>query len=306
MEGNEPSGYSKYLYNDRANVAHTSSVNNDVITMYAQWGASSYLIVFDANGGGGTPVATQGGLYDTYEILNQNTFSRSGYHFTGWAALRASDNKWLFTNGSENSWYVDGEQPDGYEKYIFDDRETVLNLSGVHNDTVYMYAQWGANLYNIYFDSNGGTGSMEPITAYSGEDINLGTNLFTKSGYLFSGWNIVDSDGYWCVVSDDYEDWLDNIPEGYSKRLLYNNDTVNYLSDDGSDLTAYVQWINKNSILIGDVNLDGVINIIDVTTIQKYLVGTCNLNEVQLYAADVNGDNVVSILDATELQGMIM
>lgn len=304
VEGNQPSGYTKHLYNDQARVAHTSSVNNDTVTMYAQWGPSNYIVSFDANGGGGITVASQKLTYDVNAILSRNTFSRSGYHFIGWKALRESDNKCYFTNESKSDWYVDGEQPEGYTKYIFDDQETVLNLSDVHNDTVYMYAQWEPNSYTIIFDSNGGTGSMNSITAYSDIDVNLGTNLFTKSGYLFTGWNIVD-DGYWCVVCDGYEDWTVEITEECSKKLFYNNDTVNYKSDNGCNLTAYAQWTSKDSVLIGDVNLDGNVNIVDVTTIQKYVVGSYTFNEVQLYAADVNGDGVVTVVDATELQEMI-
>lgn len=305
VEGNQPSGYTKHLYNDQARVAHTSSVNNDTVTMYAQWGPSNYIVSFDANGGGGITVASQKLTYDVNAILSRNTFSRSGYHFIGWTALRESDNKCYFTNESKSDWYVDGEQPEGYTKYIFDDQETVLNLSDVHNDTVYMYAQWEPNSYTIIFDSNGGTGSMNSITAYSDIDVNLGTNLFTKSGYLFTGWNIVDDDGYWCVVCDGYEDWTVEITEECSKKLFYNNDTVNYKSDNGCNLTAYAQWTSKDSVLIGDVNLDGNVNIVDVTTIQKYVVGSYTFNEVQLYAADVNGDGVVTVVDATELQEMI-
>lgn len=305
-EGNQPSGYTKHLYCDEAGVAHSSSVNNDIVTMYAQWGPSRYSVIFDANGGGGTPMASQMGIYDTSEILNTNTFTRGGYHFIGWTALRMSDNKWLYTNGSVSEWYVDGEQPSDYTKHVFVDGAAVTNLTGINNDIVRMYAQWNPNVYTIYFDSNGGTGNMNPITAYSDTDVSLGTNLFTKSGYLFSGWNIVDDDGYWCLVCGDLEDWYDDIPQGYSKKLFYNNDTVNYISDFGCNLTAYAQWVSKDSVLIGDVNLDGSISVNDATTIQKYLAGTYTFNDVQLYAADVNKDGVVSVLDVTELQKLLV
>ncbi len=37
LEGQQPSGYTKYYYGDQATVAKTSTVNNDIVYMYAQW-----------------------------------------------------------------------------------------------------------------------------------------------------------------------------------------------------------------------------------------------------------------------------
>lgn len=51
-----------------------------------------------------------------------------------------------------------------------------------------------------------------------------------------------------------------------------------------------------------DVNLDGVINILDALQIQLYLAGMADLSSGQLYVADVNKDLVVNILDALEIQ----
>ena len=67
----------------------------------------------------------------------------------------------------------------------------------------------------------------------------------------------------------------------------------------------YAQWIDKSSIVIGDVNLDGIINIYDATLIQKYSSGNYHFDAVQLFAADVNKDGVVNVMDATELQKLI-
>lgn len=36
-EGSQPSGYSKYIYADKANISKSTSVDNDVVTFYAQW-----------------------------------------------------------------------------------------------------------------------------------------------------------------------------------------------------------------------------------------------------------------------------
>lgn len=54
--------------------------------------------------------------------------------------------------------------------------------------------------------------------------------------------------------------------------------------------------------ILGDVNLDGKVDILDATEIQKYKVDLVEFTEAQLALADVNSDNKVDILDATQIQ----
>ncbi|MCI2113489.1 MAG: dockerin type I repeat-containing protein, partial [Ruminococcus sp.] len=57
--------------------------------------------------------------------------------------------------------------------------------------------------------------------------------------------------------------------------------------------------------LLGDVTLDGQVNISDATEIQKYLTGSVEFSEVRKLNADVNGDGNISIADATAIQKKI-
>ena len=54
--------------------------------------------------------------------------------------------------------------------------------------------------------------------------------------------------------------------------------------------------------LIGDVNNDNSVDVLDAALVQKYASGKAFLNDEQLAVGDVNGDNSVDILDATEIQ----
>lgn len=54
--------------------------------------------------------------------------------------------------------------------------------------------------------------------------------------------------------------------------------------------------------LIGDVNFDGRISILDATAIQKHLANLVLLSDEQFLVADFNNDGRVSILDATAIQ----
>ncbi len=57
--------------------------------------------------------------------------------------------------------------------------------------------------------------------------------------------------------------------------------------------------------LLGDVNMDGTVSILDATEVQKGLAGLVSLNEYQSKLADVNKDGSVSIIDATQIQKYI-
>ena len=53
---------------------------------------------------------------------------------------------------------------------------------------------------------------------------------------------------------------------------------------------------------LGDIDTNGIINIFDVTLLQKYLSDMTTLTDVQLSCSDFNGDGRISIIDATSIQ----
>ena len=54
--------------------------------------------------------------------------------------------------------------------------------------------------------------------------------------------------------------------------------------------------------LLGDANEDGIINVMDATTVQKYLAGLSSLSDTGMYLADVDSNGIVNIMDATTIQ----
>ena len=52
----------------------------------------------------------------------------------------------------------------------------------------------------------------------------------------------------------------------------------------------------------GDADMDGVLSVIDATTIQKFLASIYKEDKINKANADVDGDNVVSVIDATMIQ----
>lgn len=88
-----------------------------------------------------------------------------------------------------------------------------------------------------------------------------------------------------------------------------------------SNLTLYVykdsyaqQYAVENSINyevipeyeIGDVDMNGIVNIRDATLIQSYAASIKELSDYQLSIADVNGDGTVNVSDATQIQRILV
>ncbi len=56
------------------------------------------------------------------------------------------------------------------------------------------------------------------------------------------------------------------------------------------------------SVIMGDVDGDGVVSVKDVSLIQIYIGRLCDFNEMQMLSADTDGDGIISILDVAMVQ----
>lgn len=63
---------------------------------------------------------------------------------------------------------------------------------------------------------------------------------------------------------------------------------------------------NDTPYMIGDVNLDGHVNVLDATEISKYIVSISTLSDVQREIADYNHDGEINVVDATEIQKLVV
>ena len=75
--------------------------------------------------------------------------------------------------------------------------------------------------------------------------------------------------------------------------------------DLGGTLVIKAITTNDPDVLIGDVNLDGVVDITDATKVQQYVAELVELGKKEFKAADMNGDGKVDVTDATEIQRAI-
>lgn len=300
LEGNQPSGCSKYLYSNEAIIAHSSTVVDDTIKMYAQW--KTYEVKFEANGGGGY-MPPQTVIYGQYVPLTNNSFVKAGYIFNGWYAYRYSDQKWFCTTGTQSAWLRENEISNGFYKYLYPNGAHVGKSSSVNNDVVKFYAQWQPYTYTVTYNLDGGAGTIYDTYGETGTNSVVSSNVPTKSGFTFLGWRIVDEDGFWSTTSSN-DVWLSNIPHGYRKKLYQAEDNLNYLAESECILTATALW-KRNWHVIGDIDRDGIIGSSDVRLLQNYLAQNAQFDDEQEYLADINQDGMLNATDETLLMNLM-
>ena len=125
------------------------------VTLYAQWTAlPNKTVTFSSNGGTGSMTAQSTNVATN---LTANSFTRSGYTFSGWNTVAAGG----------GTAYADSAS------YAF-------------TANVTLYAQWTANSYTVSFNPNGGSAVSSQSVIYNGTA--TAPTAPTKTGSTFAGW----------------------------------------------------------------------------------------------------------------------
>jgi uncharacterized repeat protein (TIGR02543 family) len=231
-----PSG-SSTPYTDKQTVSNLTAEDGGKVTLYAQWKANDYRIVYNANSGEGS-MDDQTLTYDTVANLNDNLFTKSGYRFAGW-----------------------NTKADGTGK-TYHNKQAVLNLVAEDGAEVTLYAQWQPAHYSVVFFGNGGTDSNGGVmSAYQkmifDECQELAKNIFEREGYTWQSWNS-DSKGNGTTYTN--EQVVKNLSDVAGAVIpLYSQWAVNKYSvsfnanggegtmDDQSFLYDHAKALTKNS-----------------------------------------------------------
>ena len=283
----EKNGYTFTGWNTKADgtgTAYTDGQNVNIdsdMTLYAQWEVDNkYTITFKSNDSSNTTTSQR--VPELIETkLNDNTFTRVGYTFTGWNTK---------ADGTGTA-YTDGQN---------------VNV----NSDMTLYAQWEINKYTITFNANGGTGTLDPQQVSYNTSTKLSKNTFVKDGFKFDGWN-TKADGTGTAYSNQqsvslsdnlllYAQWIEGDPYVINE---YNYDEDNsYISN--IDVNTTVNEFKQNIELLGGYTVE-----VDFKTIDNkqvlYTGGKTKIYKNQvLYAeltnvvsGDTNGDGNISYLD---------
>ena len=103
---------------------------------------------------------------------------------------------------------------------------------------------------------------------------------------------------------------------GFTTVLIADTvyDTDKTLDENKAVIDETIDWLKANldkirnpeepepEVLIGDVNNDGVVDVMDSIMIQRYTTDEVELTDDRLYVADVNNDGQVDVIDAMQIQ----
>lgn len=132
-----------------------------------------------------------------------------------------------------------------------------------------------------------------------------GSLTFYSTGSSDTFGRLYDSDMTELEYNDDDEDRNFRISYNVNARETYVLQIGAFNSSDEAFNVTFNFEPNKEALL-GDVNGDGEITIVDSTILQKYIVGQTTLDDETFNVADVNKDGAVTIVDATLIQKFVV
>lgn len=195
----------------------------DTKTWQVGWVPTSAIkctISYNANGGSGTMASTSV-QYNNSFTLAANSFTKTGYTFSGWNVYRSSDKTWYV---SGQGWKTASEISNNkYSKNLYKNQynatlsKSWINL-GKTNDTLTFYAVWTPNKLTVNYNANGGTLNSNTYKLNNGivyktasnEKLNhvwtynvaqkdglynASTFGLTRDGYIFKGWGTTANGG---------------------------------------------------------------------------------------------------------------
>jgi oligoendopeptidase F len=183
---------------------------------------------------------------------------------------------------------------------IQDKQVELLYEYGLLNDIAYQLG--GLKEYNSYVDINqiytqpfyntdyamSGLTALNVLNTYV-NDNSAGLELFD---------NLYTNDYY-------YDDYVTMMSEGLGIDIYADDYVTNIAQNLDSYLNSKMVAINGGNL--GDVNLDGVIDPVDLLTLKKYLLGM-DISTLDFYTstADLNSDGSINILDLLTLKRILL
>ncbi len=222
----------KETLNSSIDSLNASSSIDTIVNTYKNESVSTHTtIIFQATGGEGT-MENQLIPHNTSAALSKCLFTKDGYTFKGWAKSASS----------------------AVAEYT-DESSFSVTSSG----TIILYAVWEKNqetltqVVGVFFESNGGTGTMKSLTVEAKGSFTFPACEFTRDGYTFKGWS-KDTSGLYTVY---------NVGDAYSV----------YTSSE----TFYAAWIpNENTIVFNVNGGEGTMDVQKIPTGTTRNLTACN------------------------------
>ncbi|MDC0145380.1 endonuclease [bacterium] len=149
---------------------------------------------------------------------------------------------------------------------------------------------------NIDEYSESASGLFEPREDMKGD---IARSMF----YFYTMYSDVANDDFFNVQKEQLYEWhqIDSItPQEIvrtNKISEYQDYPNPFIIDESLIQRCYFEEDFEEEYMMGDVNQDSTINILDIVFLMNYILNLIDLNEEQIALGDLNNDNGINILD---------
>ena len=152
-------------------------------------------------------------------------------------------------------------------------------------------------LYSLYYDNtSSGNGSVNKESGIQTTSLSNLNQQDCENPYDLL--EEVDYSNCSCISPDVF------CPEGYVYD--FNLEFCVYDCPPGTEWNGMFNPPSCEGIAIGDLNGDGIVNVVDVVALVNHIMGTTQLTGDALLRADLNGDGIVNVVDIVQLVNMIL
>ena len=284
-------------YTDGQSVSNLTSTNGGTVTLYAIWKAKTYTITYNGNGATGGSTANSSHIYDVAKALTANGYERKftvtyNYNYSG----KANTSKVI--EADFLGWAVSASG-----SAMYDDGESVSNLSTVDGGTVTLYAKWSDTTHGT-LPAPSRTGYIFDgwYTAATGGTKITATTSLTSNITIYAHWSPITyyikydgngaNGGSMSNSTHNYDIESTLSPIGYTRvgydflgwsttatgEVVYTdeNDILNLTSTNGKTITIYAIWelVTTTYIKVDGEYKIGVVYIRENGTYKQGLVFT--------------------------------
>jgi hypothetical protein len=103
--------------------------------------------------------------------------------------------------------------------------------------------------------------------------------------------------------------YMPNDGSPYPRDFIINQEGIiayaNHEIDTAWMLSVISDLLSNNNGILGDINQDGVINILDIINVINFILGDVPTDN-EFISSDLNQDNIINILDIVLLVNLIL
>lgn len=266
---------------------------------YGQTPKVGAIACWSYNGGGGHVAVVE-------KVENgQITFSNSAWSGQNFYLSYASTSD---KNAGGNSWW-------NFQGYIYlgDFSGSTSTTQATTKKVTYTTGTYKTDV-DDYLKMRSGAGTSYSSIAFVPNNVTLNvTKVSTAGGYT---WGYTSYNGKTGWVALDFCTFVSSstvqptTAKATQPATTVPAATVQPTTVQATTVPVTTQPSNDNNndtpYMIGDVNLDGHVDVLDATEISKYIVSISTLSDVQRELADYNHDGEINVVDATEVQKFVV